>query len=356
MGYHRALFVREASVEGYDCTVCLDVVEEPTQCHNGHTFCRACIVGALQRKAECPLDREPLSVATLVPNRMVAAHLAVLPVRCVHAAALRGDRSEVEGDDDGEAESACAWRGQLSALREHLGRECEAVTVACANASCAATFARRDAAAHAALCAHEHVACAVDGCGARVARHALDDHMRAAALPHVALLQAALAHAQRDAAALRVQLARCGCGAAAEGSSDAAAPPPPSPSLWLPLHFASLNVSGAAAAAVPAPPPPPAAPPPPPPPGDGGDRACAALVKRALGESLYPLVAALQPRLAGKVTGMLLEVEDEEILRLLRSAPALRGRVDEAVRLLRAAEALEEGEEEETQQETQQEA
>jgi hypothetical protein len=42
MGYQRALFVREASVEGYDCAVCLDVVEEPVQCLQGHTcvfFC-----------------------------------------------------------------------------------------------------------------------------------------------------------------------------------------------------------------------------------------------------------------------------------------------------------------------------
>jgi hypothetical protein len=41
MGYQRALFVREASVEGYDCAVCLDVVEEPVQCLQGHTCVRS---------------------------------------------------------------------------------------------------------------------------------------------------------------------------------------------------------------------------------------------------------------------------------------------------------------------------
>jgi hypothetical protein len=37
MGFNHALFVRPESVAGYDCALCLEVVEEPTLCQSGHT-------------------------------------------------------------------------------------------------------------------------------------------------------------------------------------------------------------------------------------------------------------------------------------------------------------------------------
>jgi hypothetical protein len=41
MGFSHALFVRPESVAGYDCALCMDVVEEPTQCLTHVHFCRA---------------------------------------------------------------------------------------------------------------------------------------------------------------------------------------------------------------------------------------------------------------------------------------------------------------------------
>lgn len=57
--------------------------------------------------------------------------------------------------------------------------------------------------------------------------------------------------------------------------------------------------------------------------------------KQILGERLYPQIAELQPRLSGKITGMLLDMENTEILHLLESPEALTERVDEAVTVLR---------------------
>lgn len=57
--------------------------------------------------------------------------------------------------------------------------------------------------------------------------------------------------------------------------------------------------------------------------------------KQMLGERLYPLIAEMQPRLSGKITGMLLDMENTEILHLLESPEALTERVDEAVAVLR---------------------
>ncbi|OMO73579.1 Polyadenylate-binding protein/Hyperplastic disc protein [Corchorus olitorius] len=54
-----------------------------------------------------------------------------------------------------------------------------------------------------------------------------------------------------------------------------------------------------------------------------------------LGEKLYPLVYQLEHENAGKVTGMLLELDQTEVLHLLDSHQALKSRVAEAMQVLR---------------------
>lgn len=54
-----------------------------------------------------------------------------------------------------------------------------------------------------------------------------------------------------------------------------------------------------------------------------------------LGESLYPLVELLEHNQAAKVTGMLLEMDQTEVLHLLESPEALKSKVAEAMDVLR---------------------
>ncbi|CAA2960152.1 polyadenylate-binding 8-like [Olea europaea subsp. europaea] len=54
-----------------------------------------------------------------------------------------------------------------------------------------------------------------------------------------------------------------------------------------------------------------------------------------LGENLYPLVEQLEPDTAAKVTGMLLEMDQTEVLHLLESPDALKAKVAEAMEVLR---------------------
>ena len=88
----------------------------------------------------------------------------------------------------------------------------------------------------------------------------------------------------------------------------------------------------------------------PPPPAQEGGLTAAALAsappeqqKQLLGEALFPQIAALQPDLAGKITGMLLEMDNSELLLLIESPDSLEAKVDEAVAVLKEHNAIPEG-------------
>jgi len=63
--------------------------------------------------------------------------------------------------------------------------------------------------------------------------------------------------------------------------------------------------------------------------------------KQMLGERLFPLIQNMHPTLAGKITGMLLEIDNSELLHMLESPESLRSKVDEAVAVLQAHQAKE---------------
>jgi polyadenylate-binding protein len=56
--------------------------------------------------------------------------------------------------------------------------------------------------------------------------------------------------------------------------------------------------------------------------------------KQMLGEKIFPLIARMQPEMAGKITGMMLEMDNSELLILLESPEQLKMKVDEALRVL----------------------
>ena len=63
--------------------------------------------------------------------------------------------------------------------------------------------------------------------------------------------------------------------------------------------------------------------------------------KQIIGERLYPMIQATHPDQAGKITGMLLEIDNTELLTMLVSREALAAKTQEAVSVLRAHSAKE---------------
>ena len=50
--------------------------------------------------------------------------------------------------------------------------------------------------------------------------------------------------------------------------------------------------------------------------------------KQMLGERLFPLIHVMYSELAGKITGMLLEIDNSELLHMLESRESLKAKVN----------------------------
>merc|ERR1712167_190632 len=64
--------------------------------------------------------------------------------------------------------------------------------------------------------------------------------------------------------------------------------------------------------------------------------------KQMLGEKIFPMISRIHPEMAGKITGMMLEMDNSELLMLLESPDQLKAKVDEALRVSTEQEAADE--------------
>jgi polyadenylate-binding protein len=64
--------------------------------------------------------------------------------------------------------------------------------------------------------------------------------------------------------------------------------------------------------------------------------------KNMIGERLYPLIHRQHSDLAGKITGMLLEMDNAELLHLIDTPEALDAKMEEALAVLKQSRAAEE--------------
>ena len=110
----------------FQCVICLSVLEEPMQCvQNEHSFCKRCITRHLRQCQNCPTCKEPLTLQTLRPSRLVVNLLSQLKIPCKYA------------------ERGCPEIIKQEMLQTHV-RNCGFSPVQCSNAGCELIINRKD--------------------------------------------------------------------------------------------------------------------------------------------------------------------------------------------------------------------
>jgi hypothetical protein len=94
--------------ESYKCGICMDILNNPHQCKNGHCFCLTCFTTSLEINRECPTCKTYVDVDRLSKSLLVRDAIHVLLTKC-HIQDVEGTTSEV-----------CDWTGHLEKRSVHL--------------------------------------------------------------------------------------------------------------------------------------------------------------------------------------------------------------------------------------------
>jgi len=152
----------DAVPDDLQCGICFSAAIDPVVTEDcGHLFCRECILTALERKKECPIDRLPLTVTDIRKDVRTLRRIHSLTVYCVNK------------------KQNCTWSGAYSDLDRHVER-CEFATVKC-------PFS-------------------VHGCDVVVSRKTLPEHMATGTNSHLMLLCAVTARLLDENTALQQEL------------------------------------------------------------------------------------------------------------------------------------------------------
>src|SRR5687767_13640774 len=103
-GYDTKLFVEKPD-ENFICALCLNVINEPRQCPNGHMSCFQCIKDALNRREECPTCKIKLTVDSLSRSLFVQNSIHKLKTFCI---------SRVECPTLSSGHQQCQWTGNIA--------------------------------------------------------------------------------------------------------------------------------------------------------------------------------------------------------------------------------------------------
>lgn len=117
MGFDPALFVNQPVDEYAICSICQDVMDQPTMvCNQGHSFCLDCITAWQKVNRDCPDCRTQL-YRNMPFNRALHGMIRGFQVSCP------------EKEDDN---TRCVWQGSLGMyLDSHAKTECPFIKVSC---------------------------------------------------------------------------------------------------------------------------------------------------------------------------------------------------------------------------------
>jgi hypothetical protein len=153
----------EKPCDHFICGLCAEVMKNPVQCPQGHTFCRECFTTALSIRSQCPIrcSEQKLEPSMLVMNRIVGDMIGDLHVRC--SGASQSLLSELERTPKkAKISPECAWTGQFKDLPHHQ-KECLYIIQRCPNIGCPVQIQKMDIPSHLQCCEYRQVLCPLCG-------------------------------------------------------------------------------------------------------------------------------------------------------------------------------------------------
>ena len=345
-GFDDSRFQKDVD-DNFHCSICYNVLKEPRMCRNNeHIFCLACITRNLNENSEtCPECNEYLSVDTLRrAPRVVNNYLSELEIKCDFAS--RG----------------CPEYVRVEALKTHVV-SCGFAPVLCSNEECGVEINKRDKVHHETeVCEYRKVKChdceQIQKLVAGLVEMSKKTNENVEGVKkEVKCVKDNLFKVNKDMAELKVimtqmsgklsMLEMIGNKTMLNTASKETIFPGAYGSVSMPPSVLRNYKYGSSPATVnqvnqqhrrvrkirstpefqglPNP--------------SVLAQASAADQKEMLGERLFPLIQQTHPDLAGKITGMLLEMDNAELLHMLEFRETLAAKVDEAVSVIHAYQA-----------------
>jgi hypothetical protein len=93
-------------MEQYKCGICLEILNNPHQCKNGHCACFNCLKTSLKISENCPTCKIPLNTNTMSRNLMLNQLINGLDLKC--------------NGSDPNSDLKCTWKGKLQDRNKHI--------------------------------------------------------------------------------------------------------------------------------------------------------------------------------------------------------------------------------------------
>lgn len=147
LGHDAKIFAAKPS-DDYVCPLCLNILNNPMQCPNGHCFCCGCITNAVKRREECPICKVALTVNQLGRNIFMNNVINELETLCIS-----------NFDCEVAALEHCKWVGKMREREAHYENECGNRRIKCPNEHCSEVLHRMSLLTHSAVCSFRSVKC-----------------------------------------------------------------------------------------------------------------------------------------------------------------------------------------------------
>ncbi len=160
-GFDHDIFLVQPS-HFFSCPICINVVNDPRQCTNGHIFCKSCVTRSLQSHFRCPMCNVDLSENTLAVNLVVKNMVSEMRTSCPSLQNIS------------ESGGRCDWTGSTHTREAHYQNDCPERLIVCSSVGCGAELPRRQMDAHLLHCSFRVVLC--QGCQMQFPLDTLDFH------------------------------------------------------------------------------------------------------------------------------------------------------------------------------------